>query len=119
MKISAVERAILVIDSFGKSAETNGLLQGISAEVKIFLTFLFTVTVLSFGRYEGEALAPFFMILAFLTAASHISFKRTFLRIMVVSPFVLFIGILNPLFDHTNIVFLGIETTEGWTFFFQ
>lgn len=119
MKISPLERAILVIDSFGKSAEKRGLLQGIAAEVKIFLTFFLTVTVLSFSKYEGAALLPYFIMLAFLTAASEISFKKIFLRIGAVSPFVLFIGILNPFFDHTKVIFLGLETTGGWASFFS
>lgn len=119
MKISPAERAILVIDSFGKSAEKSGLLQGVTAEVKIFLTFFLTITVLSFGKYEGAALLPYFMMLAFLSAASGISFKKIFLRIGIVSPFVLFIGILNPFFDHTRVIFFGVETSGGWASFFS
>lgn len=114
LSLSPIEKALYVIDSFNVSARRSGLLQETDSRIKVLGAAIFILTVLSFNKYAPAELIPYIPALSFLTAASGISFKAVFLRIAAVSPFVLFIGVFNPFFDHTRVTFISIQVSGGW-----
>jgi cobalt/nickel transport system permease protein len=86
--------------------------------VKILVSFIFILFVVSFPKYELSALMPFFIYPVFLLAMGNIPLRAIAKKVFFVSPFAVLIGIFNPLFD-TNIVssLSGVSITGGWISF--
>lgn len=88
--------------------------------VKIVVTIVFIIAVLSFGRYEISALIPFFAFPLFLVAAAGLPALYILKKIALISPVVIFIAIFNPLFDRETMVTLwGVGISGGWVSFFS
>ncbi len=88
--------------------------------VKILVSFLFILFVVSYPKYELSALMPFFIYPVFLLTAGNIPFKAIAKKVLFVSPFAIFIGIFNPLID-TNVMLtpFGFPVSGGWISFFS
>ena len=72
----------------------------LDARVKIIASVLFIVCVVSFPKYELSGLMPFFLFPLFLTVSGDIPISAILKKILVISPFVLLIGIFNPFLDQ-------------------
>ncbi|MEW6416931.1 MAG: cobalt ECF transporter T component CbiQ [Nitrospirota bacterium] len=88
--------------------------------IKILVSFVFVLFVVSFPKHELSGLIPFFIYPVFLLTAGDIPLKAIAKKVLVISPFAVFIGIFNPLFD-TNVIVIpfGIPITSGWLSFFS
>ncbi len=86
--------------------------------VKLLVSFTFIFFVVSFPKYELPGLMPFFIYPVFLLAAGEIPLRIIAKKVLFVSPFAIFIGVFNPVFD-TNVIFTlyGIPITGGWISF--
>ena len=87
----------------------------INPAIKVVVTLVFILVVVSFSKYEIHRLMPYFIFQVFIIAAGDIPAGVILKKILVVSPFVLFAGIFNPLLD-TNIVYRisGLPVSGGW-----
>ena len=94
------------------------LVHRIDPRIKIIVSFIFILFVVSFRKYEIASLMPFFLYPVFLLTAGDIPFKAIAKKVLFVSPFALFIGIFNPLLD-TQIISspFGIPVSGGWLSF--
>lgn len=85
---------------------------------KVAATALFVVTVVSFPKYEVASLAPFVLFPVVVAAAGGIPAGPIAKRVAAVSPFALFVGLFNPLFDRgTAVIAPGIAISAGWVSF--
>ena len=85
---------------------------------KVVCTLLFLFTVISFPKYEIAALMPFFLFPVLLTTLGDIPIGFLLKKIVIVSPFAIFIGIFNPLLDtRTALVIAGVPLSAGWLSF--
>jgi len=85
---------------------------------KLIATLLFLFTVISFSKYEIAALLPFFLYPMLLMTLGDIPFMFIFRKVVMVSPFAIFIGIFNPLLDPGQVtVFQGLTVSAGWISF--
>jgi len=85
---------------------------------KLIATLLFLFTVVSFSKYEIAALMPFFIYPVLLMTIGEIPFMFIFRKVLLVSPFAIFIGIFNPLLDPGQVlIFQGITISAGWLSF--
>jgi cobalt/nickel transport system permease protein len=85
---------------------------------KVIATMLFLLTVISFPKYEIIALAPFFLFPVLIMTIGEIPVRFIIRKIIVVSPFAVFIGIFNPLLDaKTFAVIPGFFVSAGWISF--
>jgi len=86
--------------------------------VKVVVTLLFLVTVVSFPPHEVAALLPFFLFPVLSLTLGGIPAGFILRKILVVSPFALMIGIFNPLLDtRTVAVIAGFPVSAGWISF--
>jgi cobalt/nickel transport system permease protein len=93
-------------------------LHRLDSRVKVIATMLFLFTVVSFPKYEVMALFPFFLFPVLLMTIGEIPILFILKKILLVSPFALFIGIFNPLLDTTTVaVIAGIPVSAGWISF--
>jgi cobalt/nickel transport system permease protein len=85
---------------------------------KIIVTFIFILTVVSFPKYEISGLIPFLLFPALLLSIGDIPVGFVLKKVILVSPFAVFIGIFNPFFDTQPMYFLfGIQISSGWVSF--
>jgi cobalt/nickel transport system permease protein len=73
--------------------------------------------VVSFERYEISGLLPllFYPVLVFVLAELPVG--PILKRLLLASPLIVGIGILNPFFDHQIFLLGGIEISRGWITF--
>jgi cobalt/nickel transport system permease protein len=81
---------------------------------KVLATLVFIFTVVSYSKYEVIALTPFFLFPVLLVSLGDIPVMFLVKKVLVVSPFAVFIGMFNPIFDPGTVVFLGMKLSAGW-----
>jgi len=81
---------------------------------------VFVVSVVSFDRYEISRLLPYFLYPAVLIGLGDLPVGYLLKKLLLVSPFVLVIGIFNPWFDRAAILTIGpVAISGGWLSFFS
>ncbi|HWR38391.1 MAG TPA: cobalt ECF transporter T component CbiQ [Patescibacteria group bacterium] len=88
--------------------------------VKLLTTLFFVVAVTSFPKYEFAALLPFFFYPLAQISLGNLPWQHLLKRLLLVAPFVLFVGVFNPLLDRTPVAILGpLVLSGGWLSFFS
>lgn len=85
--------------------------------VKLLTTFSYLTVVVSFEKYDIGGLLPLLLYPVIIFTLADLPVKPIFIRILLVSPFIIGIGILNPIFDHQRYLLGGIEISRGWVTF--
>jgi cobalt/nickel transport system permease protein len=98
----------------------NTFVHRLDPRVKLIATLLFLFTVISFSKYEIVALLPFFLYPVLLMTIGEIPFMFILKKVIIVSPFAIFIGIFNPLLDSGQVfIFNDLAVSAGWLSFFS
>jgi cobalt/nickel transport system permease protein len=85
---------------------------------KVTATILFAATVVSFPKYEILPLLPFFLFPVLIGAIGDIPAGFIAKKVAAVSPFAVFVGIFNPLFDSSTVAIApGVAISAGWISF--
>ena len=117
---SKIDRAFYEIGHLDNLAEADTPLHRLDPRAKILTTAVFVVSVVSFGKYEITGLLPFFLFPAVLVGLGDFPLGFLLRKLLLVSPFVLFIGIFNPWLDRAVLFHLGpVGITGGWLSFFS
>lgn len=99
-------------------ATQNTVIHRLNPCVKLMITLLFIITVTSFGKYEISGLVPFLLFPMVLISLGRLPQALIFKRLLIAAPFIVFIGIFNPVFDHTPLFKLHtVVITGGWVSF--
>jgi cobalt/nickel transport system permease protein len=99
--------------SYGKT-----VIHRLDPRAKLTATLAFVVTVVSFPKYEITGLLPFFLFPVMFFSLGDIPVKFIMKKVLLVSPFALFIGIFNPLMDRQLLYALfGVPISGGWISF--
>ncbi|EHQ87667.1 cobalt ECF transporter T component CbiQ [Desulfosporosinus youngiae] len=85
--------------------------------IKLLTTVGFLTVVVSFNRYDIGGLLPLFLYPVMVFSLAELPIKPILLRILLVSPFIIGIGILNPFFDDQIFRLAGREISRGWITF--
>ncbi len=85
---------------------------------KVVATLAFVIVVVSFPKYEVLSLLPFFLFPILIGALGDIPGLFIAKKVAAVSPFAVFVGIFNPLFDSSTVAITpGISISAGWVSF--
>jgi cobalt/nickel transport system permease protein len=85
---------------------------------KIVAVFLFIATVVSYPKYEVLPLMPYFIFPVLLIVLSDTPFMLVLKRVVMVSPFAVFIGIFNPFLDSGKVAISDhFLISAGWISF--
>jgi len=96
--------------SFGDTA-----LHRLDPRAKVLVTILFIISVVSFGKYDLSALFPCFIFPAVMISLGNLPLGFIAKKVLLLTPFVLLVGIFNPLFDREVLVRLGpVGISGGW-----
>lgn len=111
----SIEGTLLDFRRLDLLANGDSCIHAIDARVKLLVTLVFTVSVVSFNKYEISALLPFFLFPLALAAQGRIPIRYIANKVLLVMPLALMMGIFNPLFDRTTLVALGpLDISGGW-----
>lgn len=96
----------------------DSIVHRIDSRGKVLMTLLFVTLVISYPKYEVVSLLPFFIFPVLLLTLSDTPFLYIFKRVLFVSPFAIFIGIFNPLFDPATVMISeNVTISAGWISF--
>lgn len=87
--------------------------------IKLLTTVIYLTVVVSFGRYEISGLLPLLFFPVLVITLAELPLLPILKRMLLAAPFVIGIGILNPVFDHQVLVIGGLTISRGWITFFQ
>lgn len=92
----------------------------LGAGVKVAVTLVFIVTVVSFPAGAVLALCPYAAYPVGVAAWSGISLRRLGRQLLATSPLALAVAAAEPLMDtHPAVAFAGLEVSAGWLSFFS
>ena len=94
--ISAALHQVGYLDTL--AAQTTSL-HRLDPRAKLLTTLVYVVAVVSLGKYEISAMLPFAVYPLALAAAGNIPLGFIGRKLLFVSPFIIFVGIFNPLLD--------------------
>lgn len=112
---SRLETAYYDLGRLDMLAEKNSPVHRLDPRAKVLTTLIFIIYVVSFDKYEIARLLPFFLFPALLVGLANVPFGYLLRKLLIVSPFVIFIGIFNPVLDREIILHLGsLDISGGW-----
>ena len=99
-------------------AEQNTPVHRLDPRAKLLVTIFFVLAVVSYDKYAIGDLLPFFIYPAAIIGLANLPVGYLLKKLLIVSPFVLFIGIFNPFIDREIMVELGpLAISGGWISF--
>ena len=114
----AFEAAYSDIGRLDRLSYGDTFIHRLDPRAKVVATFLFVVAVVSFPKYEVLSLLPFFLFPVVTAALGDIPAGFIARKVAAVSPFAVFVGIFNPLFDPGTVaVAPGVSVSAGWVSF--
>jgi len=117
---SRLETAYYDLGRLDLLAEKDSPIHRIDPRAKVATTLVFIIYVVSFNRYEITRLLPFFLFPALLIGLADLPLGYLLRKLILVSPFVIFIGVFNPLLDKEIMLQIGsFEISGGWLSFFS
>ena len=112
------EAAYSGIGRLDRLSYRDTVIHRLDPRAKVVATMLFAVSVVSFPRYEVLSLLPFFLFPILVGALGDIPAGFIAKKVVVVSPFAVFVGIFNPLFDPSTVAIApGVPVSAGWVSF--
>jgi cobalt/nickel transport system permease protein len=112
-----LERALAVVRS-DSVVVPGGRLAAVGAPPRLLVTLIYLVVMLSLSPRSLHLLLLFALYPPLASALCGVSYRRVVLRSLVVLPFVVFVGIFNPLFERdTALTLFGLPITYGWVTF--
>ena len=85
--------------------------------IKFITTIIYLFCVVGFEKYEISALIPFVFYPIIIFSIAEIPIIPVLKRVLIFSPFILGIGIINLFFDRIPIDIGGITISSGWITF--
>ncbi|MDR3287814.1 MAG: cobalt ECF transporter T component CbiQ [Peptococcaceae bacterium] len=98
-------------------ADQDTLIHRIHPLVKLLLTLFYLIVVVSFDRYEIIRLIPLCFYPLIVFSLAELPLAPLAKKILIVQPFIIGAGVLNPLFDSQTVVFAGLTFSRGWLTF--
>jgi cobalt/nickel transport system permease protein len=96
-------------------ADSDSSIHALDARAKVLVTLLFTVAVVSCSRYELARLLPFFIFPAVMIGLAGLPPLYLARKIALLLPFMLMVGLFNPVFDRAVLYQIGpLEISGGW-----
>ena len=116
--MAKIESTLFEIGTLDQLARQDTALHRLDPRAKLVTALGFIVTVVSFGRYELSALLPLVLYPVVLAASGNLPTGYLLRKLLIASPFALFVGLFNPLLDRTILLHVGgVAVSGGWISF--
>ena len=111
--MSKINRAIYEIEHMSQLAQRDQWVNNIHPLVKLFISFFYILTVVSFGKYNLTGTLSMAIYPIFSFAVCELSWRDAFHRMRVVIPVVCIVGIFNPFFDINIVTYIVNLAVSG------
>lgn len=116
--MATIHSAVLDLKSLDLLANGTSTIHRLDARAKVLVTLVFILSVVSYNRYELTALFPFFIFPIVMISQAGLPPLFILKKIILLCPFVLAVGIFNPVFDREIMLQLGpLGISGGWISF--
>ncbi|MDP2846559.1 MAG: cobalt ECF transporter T component CbiQ [Humidesulfovibrio sp.] len=109
----SIENALFELRRLDELARQDTPLHRLDARAKVLATVFFLISLLSLNRYEVARLLPYAAFPWLLAVLGNIPLAVLFRRAALALPFVLMVGLFNPLLDRTVLVHFGPLAVTG------
>jgi len=111
----SINAAVTDLKRLDLLADSDSPIHALDARAKVLVTLVFIVSVVSFDRYELARLLPFFVFPTVMIALAGLPPLYLVRKIAFISPFVLMVGLFNPVFDRAGLYQIGqMVISGGW-----
>ncbi len=118
--MATIENNLFDIGYMDTLASGNTGLHQLDPRAKLITTLIFVCMVVSLGKYEISIMIPFVIYPLAMIVSGELPGGYLLKKILLVAPFVILIGIFNPLMDREILVQIGsLGITGGWVSFFS
>jgi cobalt/nickel transport system permease protein len=116
--MASIHSAVLDLKRLDLLANGTSRIHRLDARAKVLVTLVFIFCVVSNNRYELTALFPFFIFPIVLISLAGLPPLFILKKIALLCPFVLAVGIFNPVFDREIMLQIGsLGVSGGWISF--
>jgi len=109
----SIENTLLELRRLDDLAAQDTPLHQLDARAKVLVTMLYLIAMLSLGRYEVSRLLPFAAFPWLLASLGNIPATMLLRRAALALPFVVVVGLFNPLIDRSVQLHLGPLAISG------
>lgn len=101
-----------------RHAYADSAVHRLDPRAKVLATLVFILAVVSYPKHAVAPLVPFVIFPAGMAIMGFVPLGTMAKRVMIALPFIVVIGIFNPLLDRTpGFELFGISITSGWISF--
>lgn len=113
-----IQGSLLDLGTMDQLARLDTPVHRLDPRAKILAALALIVAAVSFGRYEISALLPLLFFPVALGALGRVPAGVILRKLLLALPFVLFVGLFNPLFDRETALRVGgVAVSGGWLSF--
>ena len=113
VKMNKAEKALSELGAMDELASQDSFIHELSAAVKLPVTIVYIITVMSFGKYDLSRLMPMVLLPVLLFQISGIPVRTCFYKLRIVLPLVMAVGLFNPFFDRQVFFYMGRVPVTG------
>lgn len=116
--MSNIQSSLLDLGVMDQLARLDSPVHRLDPRAKIIVALALIIVAVSFESHQIAALLPLVIFPIALGAIGRIPAAVILRKLLLALPFVLFVGLFNPLFDRAPLVRLGaVEISGGWISF--
>jgi cobalt/nickel transport system permease protein len=113
-----IESAFLDLGHLDRLGGGDSAVHRLDPRAKLLTTLVFVSMVVSHGKYELSGLLPFLLFPVVLATTGRLPLLFLLKRLLLVAPFAVLVGVLNPLLDRAILYRLGpVGISGGWVSF--
>jgi len=113
--VASIESAFFDLHHFDRLAARDSVVHRLDPRVKVLITLVFLICVVSFDKYAIADLLPFALFLTLVIGLAGIPSGFVLNRLLLVAPLALLIGLFNPVYDQQPLMRLGtLAISGGW-----
>jgi cobalt/nickel transport system permease protein len=114
----AFDEAFYTIGRLDRLSYQGSVVHRLDPRVKVIVATLYIITVVSYPKYAVLELVPLLFLPVLLMTLGDIPPAFIMKKVLVLSPFALFVGILNPVLDPRVVTVAGgLTLSAGWISF--
>lgn len=114
----AFESAFFNLGRLDRLSYQETIIHRLDPRVKVLATMFFIIVVVSYHKYAVIDLVPFLFYPVLLMTLGDIPVPFILKKVLMVSPFAVFVGIFNPFFDGRPLAVIGgVSLSGGWVSF--
>lgn len=118
--MSKLDKALYELNTIEQACGLSSPIHTLDPRAKLLVTLGYLISILSLPLSDLSSLILSGVYPVITCAMGGISYSTVFRRSLLVLPFVLFIGIFNPIFDRRIAFYIGnIGISTGWISFFS